>query len=815
MEFSGQVSNRIVAVAAGTTLALACFVVLSHNIGGSSTSTVALQGGWLDEGSYAVLCSIVDALIPKLDESDVEPERIQDELVAMLGAKAASLPIFASLFSEESKSHLQRGGLESEIPSLMALAVGQFALKKDRDELLLALKIMSTSLGCFVLTGYFQPFNLLSSAARRTAMGGLRDSPILQKRAIYHAMKRLVGFFLLSATSESNKTNPSWSALKYEPASTIHPSPIPPSSAPLFDLPISDEGEIECDVVIIGSGAGGGMMGYQLAKAGFTVLVVEKSGHYTAEAHFSKWREIDAMRNLYDRAGLVTSADSNIVILAGSSVGGGTTVNWSASFRTPDHLLKDWEGTAGSAFSPGGEFHKALDETERLLCVNTDKSFHQGPCNVHASEGFVVNKNNQLLHSGATQFGLNPQKIPRNVTGCTDCGSCMFGCNSRSKQSTWELMQRAINGGHAHTSSSNGKKHRSLHVLPDCDVQRVLLVQNRAVGVEALLQTYKTNENEPFARIPVGSPRHLKIRARVVCCSAGALHTPAVLLRSGFKNSKIGRHLALHPVLACAGVANSETGLYRGVGMGVVVGRCAGEQEALGIACTRQANDRSEHGVVVQTPPVHPGLMGIALPWRSGLGFKLSALLYPHLSLFIGISRDRSSMHNRITIDAQGRSVVHYELTQEDKPMLMAGLRAQMRLMFESGSDILFPMHETLPWFVRDQSQSREEQLAALNSYISIVDRAGCEKLKMLCFSAHQMGSCRMANSPSNGPVSPTGELWEAENLFVSDSSVFPTSLGVNPMITIEAMSVMISKKIVSRLEQLGVTPHSCNSTDW
>jgi hypothetical protein len=108
--------------------------------------------------------------------------------------------------------------------------------------------------------------------------------------------------------------------------------------------------------------------------------------------------------------------------------------------------------------------------------------------------------------------------------------------------------------------------------------------------------------------------------------------------------------------------------------------------------------------------------MGIALPWRSGLAFKLCALLYPQLALFIGISRDRSSEANRVVIDSQGNSVVHYEVTAADVPMLMAGLKAQMRLMFESGCDVLFPMHETVSWFVRDQAQSPEEQaqIAAL-----------------------------------------------------------------------------------------------------
>ena len=250
--------------------------------------------------------------------------------------------------------------------------------------------------------------------------------------------------------------------------------------------------------------------------------------------------------------------------------------------------------------------------------------------------------------------------------------------------------------------------------------------------------------------------------------------------------------------------------------MGVVVGRKPGEQEALGVASTARPGDRSEHGVVLQTPPVHPGLMGIALPWRSGLAFKLCALLYPQLALFIGISRDRSSEANRVVIDSQGNSVVHYEVTAADVPMLMAGLKAQMRLMFESGCDVLFPMHETVSWFVRDQAQSPEEQRQSLEEYIKHVDSAGFVKLKNLCFSAHQMGSCRMAASPTQGPVAPSGEVWETDNLYVADASLLPTSLGVNPMITIESLAIVVSKNIAARLVELGATPSPQDyELDW
>ena len=799
---------------------------------------------WLDEESYSALTAFVDTLFPRYSDEEVSTESIQQALSEMLGGKNAAVTAASvsgaldALLHRDSAEwlsqgpallhHLRRGAIESKIPELIALAVGRYALKNDKTELYLALKAMSTTLGNLALTGFAMPFQHLSAQSRLKALRGLRDSGFLQKRAIFHALKRLCGFLFLAYTDPESKdqakVNPSWGALRYEPNDAFSTASgskrtAPQQANPLFSLPISDEGEVECDVVVIGSGAGGGMMAYQLSRAGYKVCVVEKGGNFTADEHFSKWKESDAMRCLYDRAGLLTSSDSNIITLAGSNVGGGTTVNWSASFRTPDHVLRDWEQQIpGDLFATGGEFSKALDLTHKLLNVNTDMSFTEGPCPMDIGGkddgGFVVNVNNQLLNEGSKACGYNSEKIPRNVKNCRDCGNCMFGCASNSKQSTWAaLMSKVIAGDASHTG---GHQDRLLHILADCEVTRVLMTKNKggrkkAVGVSAVHRIYDTEKSKGFDRVLL-SERNVTIRSKAVVCSGGALHTPAILLRSGLTNSKIGRHLALHPVLGVAGLppmsylaekGAGTTGLNRGVGMGVVVGRQPGQQASMGHEATRLSSDKSHHGVLIQTPPAHPGLMGLVLPWRSGLSSKLCALLFSQLAVFIGISRDRSSADNRITVDGQGQSVINYQVTAEDQSLLMAGLATQLRIMHASGCKVVFPLHETIPWFVRDDLQTPEQQHDTIEEYISKVMAMGYERLKMLCFSAHQMGSCRMAASPENGPVAPSGEVFETESLFVADASLFPTSLGVNPMLTVESFAIVVAQSVIKRLQEI------------
>lgn len=782
---------------------------------------------WLDVDSMQVLAAICDAFLPHEESGGIPKAVIAEELqrTAGKGLEGKTVSEIEALFPYVFEAaadplvwqhHMQRGALDADIPARVAKLIGENALQKDRKDLYVALKALSTTAGCFLVTGIAMPFQHMSLELRKKCLAGLRDSGFVLKRAVYHSFKRLTGFFFL-AFAESGAANPSWAAMKFDhtKAKAKVSAPAAPAAAasldssdpspPLSLLQPDENNEIRCDVVIVGSGAGGGMMAYQLAHAGFQVCVLEKGSVYSAE-DFAKWGEADALKNMYERGGLASTADGNIVLLAGSTVGGGTTVNWSASFRTPPDVLHDWAQNYGlGQFAPDGDFHRCLDTTLSLLKVNTDFSYREGPSegtgSTSSANAFVVNKVNQELWSASSRCGLLPEKIPRNVQNCVDCGACTHGCSHDSKQSTYKLMQSLLR-----PNNSSGRKGRCLHIIPDCHAERILMDDKgtTAVGVACTLKG--------------GSA--LTIRSSVVVSSCGALHTPALLLRSKLRHPLIGRHLALHPVLGVVGILqdlNGEetTGLSRGVGMGVVVGRTPAEQTLMGIDSTRCRGEKTHHGIALQTPPLHPGLIGLALPWTSGLAFKLNALLYPYMSCFIGISRDRSCRSNCITIDANGQPVVNYQITTQDKQLLLQGLLAQLKVMRASGAVSFFPMTEGAPWYIKGRSVGGGED-ARFEAYLSQVKQAGVVPLKNLCFSAHQMGSCRMGATRSAGPVQPTGETWDVKNLFVADASTFPTSLGINPMITIEALSVLTSANVVARLKQLGVVAmHQDYELDW
>jgi choline dehydrogenase-like flavoprotein len=180
---------------------------------------------------------------------------------------------------------------------------------------------------------------------------------------------------------------------------------------------------------------------------------------------------------------------------------------------------------------------------------------------------------------------------------------------------------------------------------------------------------------------------------------------------------------------------------------------------------------------------------------------KLITCSYPHIGVFIGISRDHPSEKNTITLDKEGNPLIHYELSDLDQKGILAGVEQNIRLQYEAGALFILLGHSNGQWFYTKQFSTKQENDNALEKYIQeICWKEGIIPNKLTLFSAHQMSSCRMSSSVNDGPTSITGELYECENCFIADGSVLPTSLGINPMITIEAYSHMISKHVIKKL---------------
>lgn len=621
-----------------------------------------------------------------------------------------------------------RSALDLEVPRLVTRAVRDLQSAAQQREFKQLLDLLSTPAGAGVLTGRFQPFADQPRAAREHALQAWAVSPLPQLRRAFQGLKRLTAAYYYSVVDAAGR-NPNWAALGY-PGPRLPEGPRPAKT--LTPLSITTDTTLKCDVVIVGSGAGGGVAAGELARAGYDVIVLEKGGYF-AEADFDGV-EYTGLQKLYENQGVVATRDLGVIILAGSALGGGTLINWGAAFRTPEHVRAEWEHAHGVEGLTGPAFTAALDAVAARLGVNTETAWPSPEAS--------------LLERACDRLGLGCGVIPINTPGCADpaaCGWCPYGCAAGRKQSTLK------------TYLPDAAEHGA-RICVGAEARRVLVKGGRAVGVEAGM-----------------NGQTLTVKAKIVVAAAGALHTPALLRRSGLVNPNIGRNLYLHPTVAALGFYPELVEPWRGPMLTRYVNQWANL-------------DGQHSGVVIEHPPAHPGLIGLGVEWRSGEQHKQAMLRAAHGAFFIAITRDCDG--GQVTVDAAGRPVLDYRLSRATGAHLLRGLQECFRLHAAAGATEISGPHAALEPFTTGD----------LEAYLRRVARAGAGTNRLTVFSAHQMGSCRMGSRRAETALTPQAESWEVSNLFVADASVFPTASGLNPMLTIMALAHRTAQVIKTRL---------------
>lgn len=634
--------------------------------------------------------------------------------------------------------------LDSEPPSpLMTLSARDLGLADqfeqaieavtspdEQRQLVLFLRALGSPLVNGLLGGVWRPFDRMSLADRTELLGGWMSSRFNLRRQAFQAAKRMALFLFYSAVPAEGDVNPTWASFEY-------PQPPERSQAenPIRPFPIRASTQLDTDVVVVGSGAAGGMMAAELTAAGLDVVVMEKGGYRTADS-FDGY-ELAGNADLFEKGGALTTADLGMVVLAGSTLGGGTVVNWSTSLSTPDVVRREWTQEYGFEGVEGPDYDASL---EAVLA------------RIHAQSGESdPNPQNRVLARGLEVLGHEVQVIERNVKGCVDCTYCMFGCRYQAKQS-------------ALVTTLPAAYRQGARILVDCTVERVLIENGRAVGVTARVEQG-------------GKSFPVEVRARGVVICAGAIHSPALLLRSGLRNQNIGRYLRLHPVTAPIGVYEEPIRSWQG-------------PPQTRLSETHANLDGRGYGVRLEVAPAHPGLWASALPWTSGMDHKRLMSQLDHLANVIAITRDRG--FGRISLDRYGNPVLHYRLDPYDANHLKRGLVEAIRVHRAAGALRILSPHSRPMVYERGQGD--------FEGYLQTVLAQSMAPNRIGLFSAHQMGSCRIASDADRGAVRPNGETWEVENLFVADGSVFPTACGVNPMVPILATAHFLSGAIASKL---------------
>jgi len=288
---------------------------------------------------------------------------------------------------------------------------------------------------------------------------------------------------------------------------------------------------------------------------------------------------------------------------------------------------------------------------------------------------------------------------------------------------------------------------------------RVLIDDARAAGVEALW-------SDPAAAAANGAPEvALTVRAPVVVVAAGALHSPALLLRSGIGGPAVGDYLRLHPTVAVTGYYEEPQNWMWGP-----------PQAAL----SHQFADTGDgYGFLIECAQATTGLFAGAIPWRSGADHKRRMREWAHAAPLVAVTREHG--HGRVVIDAAGDPIVHYPLADEtDRRALKLAVEQLVRVHDAAGAREIVGSGLRAPDWTR--GDDLEAFVEALNG-LEIVPR------EYLTFSAHQMGTCRMGRDPQTSVANPWGQLHDSPGVWIGDASAFPSASGTNPMATIMALA--------------------------
>jgi choline dehydrogenase-like flavoprotein len=541
--------------------------------------------------------------------------------------------------------------------------------------------------------------------------------------------------YLYYGAADKKGANPNWAPFGYP-----GPQGPPPATEKRLDLTVP-EGEsmtLDADACVIGSGAGGGVIAASLAAAGLDVVVLEAGGYFN-EADFAQL-ELKAHREMYWRGGPTPTADGNVSLQAGTTLGGGTTINWTNCLRTRPSVREQWAREHGLEDVGGPEFDRRLDAVLERLDANQECSDPNGP--------------QQRMREGCEELGWSVETIVRNADRDRyepeSAGYMGFGDGSGAK----------LSGEKTFLADAQAEGAR---MIANCRAQRVLTEDGRATGVEAVY-----TGPDGTAAVPV------RVRAGQVVVACGSLESPALLLRSGIGGPAVGSRLHIHP---CTAVFASYTEDQRA---------WWGPPQAL--LCDEFAELTDGYGFLVETAQYAPGIAGSAVPWTSGEEHKEFMSRFANGATFIALTRDRG--HGRVEVDPNGEAAPFYEIADEvDLANLRTGLDAQIRIHEAAGAEEIYALAGGLPGWRRGDD---------LDAFISIAQsvpfRLGGHKL----FSAHQMGSCPMGADPETSVANRWGELHDTRGVWVGDASAFPTSSGTNPMITIMALARRTAEAIVS-----------------
>lgn len=355
----------------------------------------------------------------------------------------------------------------------------------------------------------------------------------------------------------------------------------------------------------------------------------------------------------------------------------------------------------------------------------------------------VLGNNSKLMRAGVERMGATGNEIRRSVRQCRGSAHCNQGCPTGQKQSmNATFVPRAIAAG--------------ARVYATCRAQRLLTEGGRAAGVTGQFIDRHTGRRGPA----------LRVRARAVVVAASAIQTPIFLQANGVGGRHVGRHLQAHPGTAVLGVFDRPVQVWFGATQGYESMHFWNERmkmETVGMPLEL---------VAARLPELGPALM------RGLAG-------YGHLAIW-GVEV-RARAEGRVRRGPFGGTGIHFDLTDEDVRTMKLGIKRLVQLMFAAGAREVLPGVHGLP--DRISSPDEIERIFALPDDPRLIH----------FIAAHLFGTARLGPDAASSVVGPELEAHDLPGLYVFDSSVFPSNIGVNPQHTISAVSWLAAERLAAR----------------
>jgi choline dehydrogenase-like flavoprotein len=478
---------------------------------------------------------------------------------------------------------------------------------------------------------------------------------------------------------------------------------------------------IEADVVVIGSGAAGAILGYRLAEAGRRVLMLER-GEHVDPSDFSE-DEAEMFSELYADGALQLSRDFRFQVLQGMCVGGTTVVNNAVCFDLPERVFRAWNDPNGlDAGLDEARLRESFRTVRELIDVRKQTETRLQP----GASKFVEGIERLGLDAPPNRFGI----VEANLADCLGSGYCNIGCAFGKKLSMldtvlpWAQQRFGPNG---------------LRIVSECRAERIVASDGRAETVICKLS----------------DGRRLRVNARATVVAAGALNSSELLLRSKLGGLLVGNYVGFN------------------VGSPITADFAEELYSYDGLQISHYLEPPPERGFMLETwfnPVVSQAL---AMPgWFEDHYRNMHR--YDHMTstgVLVGTGR-----HSRVSLALTGGLDIDYKPTEEELGKLIEGLKLAGRIYLAAGAQRVMPTTLRYHEFRSEPELEQLDQLVKDNSDISLG-------------TGHPQGGNAMSRDPQKGVVDPSFRVHGFENLYVCDASVFPSSIGVNPQLTVMALA--------------------------